>query len=98
MVMSCCALTLAQSDFARASRLTGDEAISGGEVDQLRVDFERTPRLFAEFARFEPSEQAEIISVLQHMHSNRGGFNDAIAAVRGREGGNTVAPKSWARL
>lgn len=62
------------------------------------VELSPTPRMFEEFARFEPSEQAEIISVLQHMHSNRGGFNDAIAAVRGREGGNTVAPKSWARL
>ncbi|MDO7843679.1 efflux RND transporter periplasmic adaptor subunit [Sphingomonas immobilis] len=31
------ALTLAKSDFARASRLVGDEAVSAGEVDSLRA-------------------------------------------------------------
>ena len=30
------ALTLARSDFARADRLTGDDAVSAGEIDQLR--------------------------------------------------------------
>lgn len=30
------ALTLARSDFARANRLTGDDAVSAGEIDQLR--------------------------------------------------------------
>ena len=29
-------LTLARSDFARANRLTGDDAVSAGEIDQLR--------------------------------------------------------------
>jgi RND family efflux transporter MFP subunit len=30
------ALALARSDFARANRLTGDDAVSAGEIDQLR--------------------------------------------------------------
>jgi RND family efflux transporter MFP subunit len=30
------ALTLARSDLGRATRLTGDDAVSGGEIDQLR--------------------------------------------------------------
>jgi len=62
-----------------------------------RVDFERTPRLFEAFHRLEPSEQAEVIDVLQRMHRGAS-FNDAIGEVRGREGGSTVAPKSWANL
>jgi RND family efflux transporter MFP subunit len=34
------ALTLARSDLARATRLTGDDAVSQGEVDQLRAKVE----------------------------------------------------------
>ncbi len=61
------------------------------------VDYEFEPKLFAEFVRLEPSEQDEVIAVLKLMRAGRS-FNDSIAEVRGREGGNTVAPKSWHRL
>ncbi len=60
-----------------------------------RHDFERTPRLFEEFARLEPSEQAEVIDVLRRMSAGRS-FNDAIREVR--PGVDTVAPKAWHRL
>lgn len=62
-----------------------------------RHDYEPTPKLFEEFARLEPSEQAEVIDVLKRMARGQS-FNDAIGEVRGREGGNTVAPKSWHKL
>jgi len=60
-----------------------------------RHDYERTPQLFEKFTRLEPSEQAEVIGVLQRMQRGAS-FNDAIAEVRG--GPDTVAPKSWRDL
>ena len=62
-----------------------------------RHEYTPTPALFEKFTRLEPSEQLEVIDVLQRMHRGAS-FNDAIGEVRGREGGNTVAPKSWANL
>ena len=62
-----------------------------------RHEYTRTPRLFEAFHRLEPSEQLEVIDVLQRMQRGAS-FNDAIGEVRGREGGNTTAPRSWANL
>lgn len=62
-----------------------------------RHEYSPTPRLFERFTRLEPTEQAEVIAVLQRM-TRGASFNDAIGEVRGREGGNTTAPKAWQAL
>jgi hypothetical protein len=45
------ALALARSDYARASRLTGDEAVSAGEVDSLRARCNRRRPLWPPLKR-----------------------------------------------
>jgi len=60
-----------------------------------RHEYTPTPALFEKFVRLEPSEQAEVIGVLQRMQRGAS-FNDAIAEVRG--GPDTVAPKAWRDL
>ena len=62
-----------------------------------RRDYERTPALFERFAGLGATDQSEVIAILQRMQRGQT-FNDAIAEVRGREGGNTTAPKAWANL